>query len=161
MHSTSIIVLVLGIFTTMALARPGRRPWFGHHHHEKPDNELSGQRPWRTYRLPGHIRLPRLLAGKLEEPIPTFIPKKIMEGKYLLISPALIFKVKETDPEASTTVIPETSTTDDVDEDTATDAESEEIASNVPPFESRSFSFDDDDDDDDDADEEDFSSLDD
>ena len=130
---------------TMATARPSRRPGFGNHHHENTENEISSERSWRAYRLPGHIRLPSFLAGKLGEPTPTFVSKKIMDGKYLLISPALIFKIKEIDPEASTTAVPETST-DGVDEETTTDVDSGEVVSSVPSFESRSFSFDDDED---------------
>ena len=164
MHSTTIGLVVLSVFATMAMARPGRRPWSGHHQYESTENEIPDGR---AYRVPDYIRLPGFLDGKLGEPISTFTKQKIMNGKYLLLSPALMFKIKGIDTESSTTVVPEVSTTVAgeeesttvaVDEDTTVDSESEEATTAVPSFlESRSFSFDDDDDDDDEQ----FSSLDD
>jgi hypothetical protein len=143
MHSTSIILLVLGLLASVAMARPGKRPWFGHHY-ESTENEMSQEQQWSTYRLPSHIRLPHLLVGKLGQPFPTYTGKKILDGKYLLISPALIFKLKEVDTETSTTAVPESSTTDEpdsvetttiaIDEDTTTDLSFEETTTDIPSF---------------------------
>jgi hypothetical protein len=87
------------------------------------------------------------MAGKLGQPLPTFTAKKILNGNYLIITPALIFKLKEVnnDPETSTDVVPEVSTTvqpdvDEkttvaIDEETTTVAMSEEIETTDIVFE--------------------------
>jgi hypothetical protein len=140
MHSTPIFLLAFGLLATMAMARPGKRPW--PHHGQRPDGSnkpspgFHGQHgdKWSLYRLPRVIRLPRLLAGKVEEPRATFIAKKIFNGKYLIVSPALIFKFKNTD-ETSTTVIPTSSTTEQPEIETTTIDSGEELTTPEPDVE--------------------------
>jgi len=149
MHSISIFVLAFGLLAGVAMARPGRRPGSGHYQPENPENEVSqGNHGYKfsAYRLPTHIRLPHLLAGKLGEPKLTYIAKKILDGKYLVISPALIFKLKDdTDTETGTTAVPESSTdqpdvvettTVGIDEETTTEAELKETegSGEIPSF---------------------------
>jgi hypothetical protein len=145
MHSTSIFLLVLALLVTVATARP----WPGHLDHGDKENEGSQEDRSSTFRVPSHIRLPGLMAVKLGQPLPTFTAKKILNGNYLIITPALIFKLKEVDndPETSTDVVPEVSTTvqPDVDE-TTTVAIGEEIETTAIAFEENttivpSFSF--------------------
>ena len=138
MYSTTVLLLTLGFFATMAVARPGRRPWSGdhnHHQHEDFDNEMLGghdAHKWSTFRVPNSIRIPRVFAEKLGRPWVTFTSKKIFDGKYLLISPALMFRLKnahnETDSDRSTTPSSSTTAESIVDETTPStiDEESDE-----------------------------------
>jgi len=143
------------------MARPGRRPWPGHHHGHGGNGGSQGQgNKWSVFRLPDHIRLPLQLAKKLEQPRPTFTAKKILDGKYVIISPALIFKLKAGDTDGSTTAIPETSTANptteepeieetttdepEIEETTTPESEEEETTTPTPSFfKKRSFSIDD------------------
>ena len=132
MHSTTIFLLALGLLATVTMARP--RPG---HHHGGSENEISGHHGygWSAYRLPDYIRLPRHLTEKLGQPRATFTAKKILDGKYLLISPALIFKLKDddNDTETSTTPRPTASTTDESSiEETTTDESSIEDTTTSP-----------------------------
>jgi hypothetical protein len=139
MRSTSIFLLAFGLLVAVAMARPGRRQSSGHY--EKPENGVSdgsNGNKWATYRLPSRVRLPHLLAGKLGHPYSTFTAKKILDGKYLIITPALIFKLKE-NTDIKTTAAPESSTSEpdvaetttaSIDEDTTTVAVNEESTPN-------------------------------
>ena len=155
MHTTSILLLALAFLATAAMARPGgKRPGSGHHHGNGGNEGTPGRR-WLTYRLPTAIRLPHFLTGTLGQPLPTFTAKKILDGKYLLVSPALLFKLKDVDSgtETSTTPVPESSTTDQpdsvetttaavdeettaevIEEESTIDAEMEETSTVVPTF---------------------------
>ncbi|CAF0826394.1 unnamed protein product [Adineta ricciae] len=143
MYSTTVLLLTLGLFATMAVARPGRRPWSGdhNHHHEDSDNEMTGEHgahKWSTFRVPSSIRIPRVLAEKLGRPWVTFTSKKIFDGKYLLISPALMFRLKdshnETDPDRSTT--PSSSTTEESIVDETTPSTIDEESTTAKPEDS-------------------------
>ncbi|CAF0893782.1 unnamed protein product [Adineta steineri] len=139
MYSTTIFLLAFGLLATAIMARP-------EHHHENTDNEISDEpdeNKWSTYRLPNNIRVPHVLSAKLGRPHPTFTVKKIFNGKYVLISPALIFKVKETDTETSTTTeqtnIDQESTTSATIDETSSptegeEEEEEESTTAMPPF---------------------------
>jgi hypothetical protein len=163
MHSTTIFLLTIGLLATIAMARPGKRPGSGHHggnggsHGHGNGGSHGNGNKGSVFRVPNHIRLPLELAGKLERPRETFIAKKIFDGKYLVIAPALIFKLKDVnnDTDSSTTVVPETSTavpiestTDEVSvEETTTTPESEEEETTTAApsfFKKRSFSINDD-----------------
>jgi len=137
MHTTPIFLLALGLLVTVAMARPGRRPSPGSHHGHN-ENEVSGGNQgnkWATYRLPNSIRLPNLLAGKLGKAFPTYTVKKVLDGKYLLVSPALLFKLKDVDTGASTTAMPETSTSEPEVDETTTEPIDEESTTSEPEVE--------------------------
>ncbi|CAF0809127.1 unnamed protein product [Rotaria sordida] len=124
MHSTSISLLAFGLLVTVAMARP----WSGHSHGHTGDGTSQGSNGhrWVKFHSPRHIFLPRHLAEKLERPWPAFTARKIANGKYMLIGPALIFKVKATD-DISTTSVPEISTTEQPEvEETTTESIVEE-----------------------------------
>jgi hypothetical protein len=161
MHSTTIFLLAVGLLATVAMARPGKRPGQGHHHGHGGNGKPHGNgNKWSVVELPQYIRLPRQLAEKLEQPRATFTAKKILDGKYLIISPALIFKLKDSNndtitttegPEIEDTTTDEPSaeetTTPTIDEDSTTPESEEEEESTTPTpsfFKKRSFEIDDD-----------------
>ena len=163
MHSTTIFLLAVGLLATVAMARPGKRPSSGNHHGHGGNGKPEGNgNKWSVVRVPQYVRLPLQLAGQLEQPRATFTAKKILDGKYLVISPALIFKLKDNnaettttspvteDPEIEDTTTDEPSaeetTTPTIDEDSTT-PESEEEESTIPTpsfFRKRSFEIDED-----------------
>ncbi|CAF2346907.1 unnamed protein product [Rotaria sp. Silwood2] len=111
MHSTSIFLLTFGLLITFTMAWP----WSGQSH-QNTENEVSQEsngHKWVKYRSPKYIRIPGRLAQKLGRPWPAFTAKKIFHGKYILISPALLFRIKNTDNTGtSTTSISGSSTTE-------------------------------------------------
>ncbi|UJR27404.1 hypothetical protein I4U23_008694 [Adineta vaga] len=147
MYSTTIFLLACDLLVTMVMARP----WSGHHHGDS-DNEMSEEshgHKWATYHLPKDIRIPHLLAQKLGRPWPTFTTKKIFDGKYLLISPALMFRLKDmdNDTDITTTNIPASSTPRPTRSATGSGEEVEETTTIIPgSFKKRFFQNDDDDD---------------
>lgn len=147
MHSTTIFLLAIGLLATIAMARPNKRPRPGHHN-EDTSNEITEGHKSTKYRLPKYIRIPGFMAEKLGHPRPTFTAKKIFNGKYLIISPALIFKYKnaENDTETTTTQNPLSTTTEQIIIDETTIDSGEETTTTSAPsfFKKRSFSMDDD-----------------
>ncbi|CAF0825185.1 unnamed protein product [Rotaria sp. Silwood1] len=110
MHSTAIFLFAFGLLITITMAWP----WSGNSHGHTGGEGSHGSHghKWVKYRSPKHIRLPGHLAAKLGHPWPAFTAKKVFHGKYMLISPALLFKIKQTDNTgSSTTNVPEISTT--------------------------------------------------
>lgn len=133
MRSTPIYLLAFGLLIIIVTARP----WYGQSHESSPWSQNHHGQKLVSYRVPNTIRLPAFLAAKLSRGWPTFNARKVLHDKYLLISPALLFRIKNTDndTDTSTTVTTEKSTVNptisDIDESSTIETTSVTTESNV------------------------------